>query len=132
MPTPRSSARWRRRRGRARPATPSRSPSPSTTSRGLASTGARPPSPASSAQELVALSVEHGLFFAPLGGVLLGWALDQPAPLVGGLALAGARRSPRARAGDDGLQSVVGGVQFYKATGSRVNLTHMLSLVALA
>jgi predicted ATPase len=84
------------------------------------------------ARELVALSVEHGLFFAPLGGVLLGWALDQAAPIVG----AWHAPAPGAPAGAppaaEGLQSVVGGLQFYRATGSRVNLTHMLSLLALA
>ena len=84
------------------------------------------------AQELVALSVEHGLFFAPLGGVLLGWALDQASPLVPAWYAPSAGESSAPAPGGEGLESVLGGVQFYKATGSRVNMTHMLSLVGLA
>jgi serine/threonine protein kinase/tetratricopeptide (TPR) repeat protein len=84
------------------------------------------------ARELVSLSVEHGLFFAPLGGVSLGWALDQEAPLVPAWHAPSSREPGTSGPGEEGLDRVASGLQFYRATGSLVNLTDMLSLLALA
>jgi TOMM system kinase/cyclase fusion protein len=80
------------------------------------------------AQELLGLSEEHGLFFGPLCLTLLGWALDQPAPVV---AAWSATDSPADAPDDLPLDHVRGGLQFYRATGSVVSQTHMLSLLAL-
>ncbi|MCG6927714.1 MAG: protein kinase [Acidobacteria bacterium] len=79
-------------------------------------------------QELLRLSEEHGLFFGALGRTLLGWVLDQRGALV-------AAWSAEASSGDfpddQALDHVRAGLQFYQATGSVVNQTHMLSLLAL-
>jgi TOMM system kinase/cyclase fusion protein len=80
------------------------------------------------AQELLGLSEEHGLFFGPLCLTLLGWALDQPAPVVTSWSAAD---STGDAPDDQALDHVRGGLQFYQTTGSRVNQTHMVSLLAL-
>jgi predicted ATPase len=80
------------------------------------------------AEELVALSEEHGLFFGPLGQTLLGWALDQRTELVPAWFAGIPAGAPLP---EDGLERVAGGLLFYRATGSLVNLTQMLSLLAL-
>jgi class 3 adenylate cyclase/tRNA A-37 threonylcarbamoyl transferase component Bud32/tetratricopeptide (TPR) repeat protein len=83
------------------------------------------------ARELVRLSEEHGLFFAPLGGGMLGWALDQEASLVP------AWRAPRGReveaspAAEADFERVASSLAFYRASGAVLNVPFMQWLVAL-
>jgi class 3 adenylate cyclase/tetratricopeptide (TPR) repeat protein len=83
------------------------------------------------ARELVRLSEEHGLFFAPLGGGMLGWALDQEASLVP------AWRAPRGRqveaspAADADFERVASSLAFYRGSGAVLNVPFMQWLVAL-
>ena len=78
--------------------------------------------------ELLRLSEEHGLFFGALGRTQLGWALDQQEAVVGAWS-AGDSSSDEPDA--QGLDHVRSGLQFYQATGSVVNQTHIVSLLAL-
>jgi len=86
---------------------------------------------AETAREIVKLSEQHGLFFAPLGSGMLGWALDQEASLVA------AWRAPRARdveaspANDADFERVASSLRFYRASGAVLNVPFMLWLVAL-
>ena len=83
------------------------------------------------ARELVRLSEEHGLFFAPLGSGMLGWALDQEASLVP------AWRAPRGRqveaspAADADFERVASSLAFYRGSGAVLNVPFMQWLVAL-
>ncbi|HEY8234112.1 MAG TPA: protein kinase [Vicinamibacteria bacterium] len=86
---------------------------------------------AETAREIVKLSEEHGLFFAPLGAALLGWALDQEASLVA------AWRAPRlsaaevSPAADEDFDRVATSLRLYRGSGAMLNVPFMLWLVAL-
>ncbi len=86
---------------------------------------------AESARELVKLSEEHGLFFAPLGAGMLGWALDQEAALVPAWRAPGARQAESSPANDEDFGRVASSLLFYRGAGFVLNVQFMLWLVAL-
>jgi tetratricopeptide (TPR) repeat protein len=82
------------------------------------------------ARELVKLSEEHGLFFAPLGSGMLGWALDQEASLVAAWQ-APRRQVESSPASDADFERVASSLAFYRASGAILNVPFMQWLVAL-
>ncbi len=86
---------------------------------------------AESAREIVKLSEEHGLFFAPLGAGMLGWALDQEAALVPAWRAPSAREAEASPASDEDFERVVSSLRFYRGAGFVLNVQFMLWLVAL-
>ena len=83
------------------------------------------------AREIVKLSEEHGLFFAPLGAGMLGWALDQEAALVPAWRAPRAREAEASPANDEDFGRVASSLQFYRGAGFVLNVQFMLWLVAL-
>jgi len=86
---------------------------------------------AESARALVKLSEEHGLFFAPLGAGMLGWALDQEASLVPAWHAPRPREAEASPASDEDFERVASSLGFYRGSGAVLNVQFMLWLVAL-
>ncbi len=86
---------------------------------------------AESAREILRLSEEHGLFFGPLGGAMLGWALDQEASLVAAWRAPRPMEAEASPASDEDFERVAMSLRLYQGSGAVLNVPFMLWLVAL-